>query len=65
MLCGVVSFDVHLKHLNQCIEKMLDKNGLPLQFPPSAFTAFPIAGLDPRTSAWSHAALQSAQAHSG
>ena len=44
---------------------MLDKNGLPLQFPPSAFTAFPIAGLDPRTSAWSHAALQSAQAHSG
>ena len=44
---------------------MLDKNGLPLQFPPSAFTAFPIAGLDPRTSAWSHAALQSAQAHPG
>lgn len=29
---------------------MLDKNGLPIQFPPSAFSAFPgfHAGFDPR-----------------
>ena len=38
---------------------MLDKNGLPLQFPPSAFSAFSglhaAAGLDPRNPAgWPH-----------
>ena len=37
---------------------MLDKNGLPLQFPPSAFSAFSglhaAAGLDPRNPGWPH-----------
>ncbi len=46
---------------------MLDKNGLPLQFPPSAFTAFSglhaAAGLDPRTTGWpAHPAFSAAAA---
>ena len=44
---------------------MLDKNGLPLQFPPSAFSAFSglHAGLDPRAAGWpSHPAFSAAAA---
>ena len=47
---------------------MLDKNGLPLQFPPSAFSAFSglhaAAGLDPRNpSGWpNHPAFSAAAA---
>ena len=46
---------------------MLDKNGLPLQFPPSAFSAFSglhAAGLDPRNPAgWpNHPAFSAAAA---
>ena len=56
-------FDISQYDLSESV--MLDKNGLPLQFPPSAFSAFSglHAGLDPRASAWpTHPAFSAAAA---
>lgn len=42
---------------------MLDKNGLPLQFPPSAFSAFSGLHMDPRSAGWpAHPAFSAAAA---